>query len=309
MALKNGIVKKSTGSWYILLDDEGEMHHARLKGKFKLAGNKNTNPIAVGDHIRFTIDSKTNDPVIEQILPRRNYIIRKANNLSRQEHIIAANVDQAIIVATLAMPRTSLGFIDRILITAEAYEIPAIIVFNKLDIYDSEAIEYLDYIRKMYESLGYKTMAISVKEKLNLDELTDLLHGKTSLLTGHSGVGKSSLLNYFVPDLGLKTSTISEFSSKGKHTTTFAEMHVIDAETFIIDTPGIKEFGIVDMKKPEVSHFFPEMRALINKCRFNNCLHVNEPGCAVREAVENGEIYQSRYQTYLSVLFEENDHR
>src|SRR5688500_5038530 len=205
------------------MDDKGEMQNARLKGKFKLAGNKNTNPIAVGDQVKFTIDSKTSDPVIEQILPRRNYIIRKANNLSRQEHIIAANVDQAIIIATLAMPRTSLGFIDRILITAEAYDIPATIVFNKLDIYNEEAIEYLDELRKMYESLGYKTLAISVKEKQNLEELTDLLQGKTSLLTGHSGVGKSSLLNYFVPDLDLKTSTISDFSAKGKHTTTFAE--------------------------------------------------------------------------------------
>lgn len=309
MALKNGIVKKSTGSWYILLDEKGELYDARLKGKFKLSGNKNTNPLAVGDNVRFDIDIKTKDAVIEEILPRENYIIRKANNLSRQEHIIASNVDQVLIVATLAMPRTSLGFIDRILITAEAYDIPAIIVFNKLDIYDNEAVEYLENIRKMYERLGYKTLAISVKEKLNLAELSDLLHGKTSLLTGHSGVGKSSLLNYFVPDLGLKTSTISDFSSKGKHTTTFAEMHVIDAETYIIDTPGIKEFGIVNMEKAEISHFFPEIRDLINQCRFNNCLHVNEPGCAVREAVENGEIYQSRYQTYLSVLFEENDHR
>jgi ribosome biogenesis GTPase len=309
LALKNGIVKKSTGSWYIILDDNGELHDARLKGKFKISGSKNTNPIAVGDHVKFTIDSKTNDPVIEQILPRQNYIIRKANNLSRQEHIIAANVDQVIIVATLAMPRTSLGFIDRILMTAEAYDISATIVFNKLDIYDSESLEYLQNLRKMYESIGYNTMAISVKEKQNLDDLEELLQGKTTLLTGHSGVGKSSLLNYFVPELGLKTSSISDFSSKGKHTTTFAEMHVMNENTFLIDTPGIKEFGIVDMQKAEISQYFPEMRELRNKCRFNNCLHVNEPGCAVREAVENGEIYKSRYQTYLSVLFEENDHR
>ncbi len=309
MNLKSAIIKKSTGSWYILLDENGDLHNARLKGKFKLSGNKNTNPIAVGDQVKFSIDSKTGDAIIEQILQRSNYIIRKANNLSRQEHIIAANLDQALIVATLAMPRTSLGFIDRILITAEAYDIDAIIVFNKLDIYDNEALEYLDEIRKMYESLGYRTLAISVKEKQNLDELSGLLHGKTSLLTGHSGVGKSSLLNYFVPELGLKTSTISNFSSKGKHTTTFAEMHVIEKDTYIIDTPGIKEFGIVDMEKAEISHFFPELRDLINSCKFNNCLHINEPGCAVREAVENNQIYQSRYNTYLSVLHEENDHR
>lgn len=304
-----GIIRKSTGSWYDVLDEQGKVHAARITGKFRLAGKTTTNPVAVGDRVVFKIDEHTGDVLIQEVLPRTNYLIRKANNLSRQEHIIAANVDQVLIVATLALPRTSQGFIDRILVTAEAYSLKAIIVFNKVDLFTPEIMEMQAPLEKMYNHLGYTCFPISVKTGLGIDRVETLLKDKTTLITGHSGVGKSSLLNRLVPDLELKTREISGSSLKGKHTTTFAEMHLVNEETRIIDTPGIKEFGIVDMKKEEVSHYFPEMLPYLENCRFRNCIHVNEPGCAVLDAVEDGHIYGSRYASYLSIISNEESHK
>lgn len=303
------VVRRSTGSWYDIVNDRGELLQARIKGKFKLEGKKTTNPVAVGDIVEYEPQKNEESVVITKILPRRNYIIRKANNLSKQEHIIAANLDQVLIMATLIQPRTSQGFIDRVLVTAEAYEIPAVIAFNKIDLFDSELLEVQREMCDIYEKLGYPCFSVSVKKEINLDRLKGMLLGKTTLLTGHSGVGKSSLLNYLMPELKLKTAAISGFSMKGKHTTTFAEMHEIGEKTYIIDTPGIKEFGIVDINKEEVSHYFPEMRDLLGQCRFNNCLHINEPGCAVIEAMEEGKIELSRYNSYLSIVAGEDTHR
>jgi ribosome biogenesis GTPase len=303
------VVRRSTGSWYDIVNDKGELLQARIKGKFKLEGKKTTNPVAVGDIVEYEPQKNEDSVVITRILQRRNYIIRKANNLSKQEHIIAANLDQVLIMATLIQPRTSQGFIDRVLVTAEAYEIPAVIAFNKIDLFDEKLLEVQQEMCAMYEQLGYPCFSVSVKKEINLDHLKEVLQGKTTLLTGHSGVGKSSLLNYLMPELKLKTAAISEFSMKGKHTTTFAEMHEIGENTYIIDTPGIKEFGMVDMNKEEVSHYFPEMRELLGQCRFNNCLHINEPGCAVIEALEEGKIELSRYNSYLSIVQGEDTHR
>jgi ribosome biogenesis GTPase / thiamine phosphate phosphatase len=303
------IVKKSTGSWYSLLDSDNKEWQARLKGKFKLEGGGNTNPIAVGDRVKFSPEPGNDNAIIEEILPRKNYIIRKASNLSRQEHIIAANLDHVIIIATLAQPRTSLGFIDRILVTAEAYHIPPVILFNKKDICSDEDKGYVDDVIFMYHNVGYQALSISALEKESIDKVAELIKDKTSLFTGHSGVGKSTLINALVPELKLKTGEISGFSNKGKHTTTFAEMHIVSPGTYIVDTPGIKEFGVVNIERGEISHYFPEMRELLSECKFNNCMHENEPGCAIREAVENGEIALPRYQSYLSLINAEDTHR
>lgn len=303
------VVRKSTGSWYEIVNTEGDILQARIKGKFKLEGKKTTNPVAVGDIVDYELQDKEQSVVIKKIYPRRNYIIRKANNLSRQEHIIASNLDQVLIMGTLIRPRTSTGFIDRVLVTAEAYDIPAVIAFNKIDLFDEELAAVQKELCDMYQSLGYPCFAVSIKQEINLAVLTAILDGKVSLLTGHSGVGKSSLLNYMVPALKLKTASISDFSMKGKHTTTFAEMHEVRRGTYIVDTPGIKEFGMVDMDKEEVSHYFPEMRQLTGQCRFNNCMHINEPGCAIIAAVEEGRIYPSRYSSYLSIVEGEDTHR
>jgi ribosome biogenesis GTPase / thiamine phosphate phosphatase len=304
-----GIITKSTGSWYEVLGTDGKVYEARVKGKLRLVQRKNTNPVAVGDKVNFEIDIQERSTVITKVLPRRNYIIRRPSNLSKQEHVIAANVDQVLILATLAQPRTSQGFIDRILVTAEAYEIPAVITFNKIDIYDDALSEQSREMCNMYEKAGYKCLQISVKKEMHFNEAAELLHYKTTLITGHSGVGKSSLLNKLKPELKLKTNEISGHSLKGKHTTTFAEMHLFGDNTCIIDTPGIKDFGLIDMAREEVSHYFPEMRALLGQCRFSNCIHINEPGCAVLEAVEKGEINPARYNSYLSIIAEKETHR
>ncbi|GAB3201971.1 ribosome biogenesis GTPase [Pontibacter aydingkolensis] len=298
-----GVVVKSTGSWYLLRDEEGKLHRARLRGKFKLKGMKVSNPLAVGDIVEFDVETTGEDTaVIHKIQDRENYIIRQSTHKSAYSHIIAANLDQALLIVTLVSPRTSFGFIDRFLVTAEAYSIPTVIVYNKTDMYDDEMRDYQRQISHMYEQIGYKTMAVSAKTKEGIDELTKLLHGKTSLLSGHSGVGKSTLINLIVPDLELKTSEISDFSDKGVHTTTFAEMFEVDTDTFIIDTPGIKELGIVDIPAAELGHYFPEMRERMNQCRFNNCTHFNEPGCAVIEAVRKNDISLTRYESYLSMM-------
>ncbi len=298
----NGIVVKSTGSWYIVRGEEGEFVECRIKGKFRMDGIKNTNPIAVGDKVVFELEREANKGIIQKLEPRRNYIIRKSTNLSKQSHIIAANIDHAFLLATLALPRTSTGFIDRFLITAEAYGISASIVFSKIDIYTTEETEKLQEWKKLYEPLGYNCYEASALTGAGIVNLKSLMTGKTSLVFGHSGVGKSSLVNALDANLKLKTGALSSAHLKGVHTTTFAELFELSADTFIIDTPGIKEFGMFDMKKEELSHFFPEMRLLFNKCKYNSCLHISEPGCVIKKAVEQNEIAASRYNTYLAIM-------
>jgi len=284
-----------------VMADDGTKKECRVKGSFRIKNIKTTNPIAVGDFVEFKFDQKENTGIIEKIEPRKNYIIRKSINLSKQSHIIAANVDMAFLLITLKQPRTSYGFIDRFLITAEAYHIPTSLVFNKMDIYNEKEIKEVDEMILLYQKIGYPSYKISATKK-NISELKQDMENKTSLLSGHSGVGKSTLANALNPALNIKTNEISKAHHKGTHTTTFAEMLEIGNNGFLIDTPGIKELGIVDMKKEEVAHYFPEMRARMHQCKFNNCLHLNEPKCAIIAAVEKGEIAVSRYNSYLSIM-------
>ncbi|RYY35531.1 MAG: ribosome small subunit-dependent GTPase A [Sphingobacteriaceae bacterium] len=303
-----GLITKSTGSWYQAVTPNGERYDCRIKGKFRIKGIKNTNPIAVGDVVDFELEPDQDTAIITNLHPRKNYIIRKSINLSKQAQIIAANLDQAMLVVTLASPRTSLGFIDRFLVTAEAYDIPARLIFNKLDLFSDEGLEILQAYKDVYENIGYPCHEVSALEGTNIDEVQALLKNKVTLFSGHSGVGKSSLINRLLPNLDLRTHQISEWSDKGMHTTTFAEMFDLPGGGFIIDTPGIRELGIIDIEKQELSHFFPEMRERMHSCRFNNCRHINEPGCAVLEALEEGEIEPSRYDSYLSI-YNGNDTR
>ncbi|WP_160069910.1 ribosome small subunit-dependent GTPase A [Sphingobacterium bovisgrunnientis] len=303
-----GLVIKSTGSWYQVQDEHGNSYDCRIQGKFRIKGIKTTNPIAVGDWVNFELEADQNTGIITVLEPRRNYIIRKSVNLSKQTQIIGANLDQAILVVTLASPPTSMGFIDRFLVTAEAYGIPAILVFNKLDLFSEEGLEILEEYKAVYENIGYPCYQVSAMEGTNIDHIIALLKDKVTLVSGHSGVGKSTLINSIVPDAALRTGLISDWSDKGKHTTTFAEMIDLPFGGKLIDTPGIRELGIVDIEKKELSHFFPEMRAFLNKCRFNNCVHINEPGCVVLDAVENGEIEPSRYESYIS-MYNNDDNR
>lgn len=305
-----GTVIKSTGSWYLVRGEGGELYKSRLRGKLKLKGVKLSNPVAVGDRVDFEVESgEEGTAVISHIEPRYNHIIRKSTHKTAYSHIIASNVDQALLVVTLVSPRTSFGFIDRFLVTAEAYHIPVKLIFNKTDLYDEQAREYQEEVLAMYRQIGYEGFGCSAKEQEGIEEVRELINGETSLFSGHSGVGKSTLINALVPDLALKTAEISAFSDKGVHTTTFAEMFEAGPGTFIIDTPGIKELGVVDIPPPEISHYFPEMRGLLPECRFNNCLHTNEPGCAVVEAVRNGEIAISRFESYLSILQDEDNRK
>lgn len=299
----NGTVMKSTGSWYNVLADDGTDVECRIKGLFRIKGIKTTNPVAVGDRVEFDIEAEGKG-VIHTIGERRNYIIRKSINLSKQSHIIAANMDQAMLIATLAFPRTSAGFIDRFLLTAEAYKIPAVLVFNKLDLFEDneELMASLNEFISIYEKIGYACYKVSATEKKHLEQLKELTKDKITLVAGHSGVGKSTLVNGMDAALDLKTGEISDAHFKGKHTTTFAEMHRLSYGGFIIDTPGIKELGLVDMEKEEITNYFPEMFAVKGDCKFNNCLHVNEPKCAVIAAVEAGEIAVSRYNSYLGIV-------
>lgn len=297
----NGIVIKSTGSRYLVRIENGEIKDCVLKGKIRLDDRKTTNPVAVGDKVDFDTD-ENGDTVITNIHPRKNYIIRKSINLSKQAQILASNLDQAVLIATLVSPRTSLGFMDRFLITAEAYSIPAKIVFNKSDLLDADQLKLQDHIIDIYSKIGYECFVVSGVTGDNIDVIRSILKDKTTLLSGHSGVGKSTLINAIEPGLNLKTGEISAAHSKGMHTTTFAELHALSFGGFVIDTPGIKELGLVEMKKEEVGHYFPEIRAIMNHCKFNNCLHVNEPKCAVKEAVEKGEISEERYKSYLGIL-------
>ncbi|MBS1526917.1 MAG: ribosome small subunit-dependent GTPase A [Bacteroidetes bacterium] len=296
-----GLVTKSTGSWYQVKTPDERWFDCRIKGKFRIKGITTTNPIAVGDTVDFELEPEQGTGVITNLHPRKNYIIRKSINLSRQAQILAANLDQAFLIVTLASPRTSLGFIDRFLVTAEAYDIPASLVFNKLDLFSDEGLEILGDYQKIYTQIGYPCYEVSALAGTNVEQVAEAIKGKVTLFAGHSGVGKSSLINALVPDLGLRTSQISEWHDKGTHTTTFAEMFELPHGGYIIDTPGIRELGVIDIEKNELSHFFPEMRSRLNQCRFNSCRHINEPGCAIIRAVENGEIELSRYESYLSI--------
>ncbi len=301
-----GIVIKSTGSWYSVRLTNGERIESRIKGKFRLKGIKTTNPIAVGDNVVLK-EEADGTAVITEIENRKNYIIRKSINLSKRSHIIAANVDQAILIVTLSKPKTYTAFIDRFLVSAEAYHIPTIIVFNKIDIYSDEEKEELSFLKFCYEKVGYKCLEVSATEKINIDSVTAIMKDKVSVISGHSGVGKTTLLNTIEPTLDLKTSEISEMHQQGKHTTTFAEMFELHFGGYLIDTPGIKAFGLIDFKKEELSHYFLEMRKLLNACHFNNCVHINEPKCAVKEALENDEIPAFRYNNYLSIYNDDED--
>lgn len=299
------LIYKSTGSWYILKDENGKCWNGRTKGVLKLDDITSTNPVAVGDWVEAEPENEIeNTAVISEIHARRNYINRQSPRHKHQHHIVAANLDQSLLVATLKEPRTSQGFIDRFLVASEMYHVPAVIVFNKSDIYKSKELEKYEQWKAMYEKVGYKVLLVSAEKKEGMEELQALLKDKTTLVSGHSGVGKSSLLNVIFPEMSLKTGEISGWSGKGQHTTTFAEMFDLPPPGGgrIIDTPGMREFGLVDIEKQELSHYFPEMRDRLNNCQFNNCLHYNEPGCAIKEAVNNEEIHEDRYVSYLGIL-------
>lgn len=297
---------KSTGSHYRVRLENGQVVECVPRGKLRLNEFKTTNPITVGDWV--TVELNPNGVgLITAIQERKNYIIRKATNLSREAHIIAANIDQALLVVTIVQPETQLAFIDRYLVTAEAYRIPTVLVFNKIDLVDATYQSVLDSYISIYESIGYKCIKVSARTGLNLDLLKQTLQGKVSLLSGNSGVGKSTLINCIEPELNLKTAEISSAHLKGRHTTTFSEIFELSFGGFIIDTPGIKSFGLVDIEKEELYHFFPEIFKLSDKCKYYNCTHIHEPGCAVIEAVDSGKIAPSRYLSYLSIYDDENE--
>lgn len=299
-----GTVIKSTGSWYSVRTDAGEVYACRIRGKIRLQGIRTTNPVAVGDRVEIEIRAEE-APLIMRICPRKNYIIRRSTNLSKEAHILAANVDQAMVVVTVRYPETSTVFIDRFLASAEAYTIPAVIVFNKTDLYGEEEYLVMEMLAEMYEKIGYRCLRVSAETGEGVAEVREALTGKITMLAGLSGVGKSTLINRVEPGLDLKTAAISESHDTGKHTTTFAEMFPLSFGGFIVDTPGIRAFGLVYMDKQEISHYFPELFAASAQCRYGNCTHTHEPGCAVMEGVETGDISELRYASYLS-MFEES---
>ncbi|HLP65623.1 ribosome small subunit-dependent GTPase A [Flavobacterium sp.] len=305
-----GLVYKSTGSYYTVKTDDHQVYECRIKGKFRMKGIKSTNPIAVGDVVDFELDNTTDEEVgqIHNIHDRKNYIVRKSVNLSKQTHIIASNIDVVFLLITINNPPTTTSFIDRFLLTAEAYGIEAVLVFNKIDTYDDAMLDEQLYLHYIYSEIGYKCLRVSSTEGKGIDELKQLMTGKVSMFSGHSGVGKSTLVNALQPNLNLKTKSISEQSKQGQHTTTFAEMYDLDFDAKIIDTPGIKGFGIVDMEKEEISGFFPEFFKLQDNCKFNNCLHKEEPNCAIKKALEEDKIAWSRYNSYLKILEGDDEH-
>ena len=297
-----GKVTQTTGSWYKVLCEDGCTRDARLKGKFKTHGLKFTNPIAVGDNVTLQDAEEEHGVVINEILDRKNYIIRQSPRKKHHQHIIAANIDQALLISSIYQPRTSLGFIDRFIVASESFHIPVKIMINKTDLLRERDQETLEEWKTLYTSLGYEIFTASVKARQGLEDIDHLLKDKATLLAGHSGVGKSSLINYLSPELDIKVNSISEKFNKGKHTTTFATMHQLEGSTFIIDTPGIKEFGLSQIEPEELSGYFVEMRAMLQDCRYNNCMHRDEPGCAIKEAVEDGPIAESRFINYLQML-------
>jgi ribosome biogenesis GTPase len=313
--LKEGLVIKSTGSWYTVEDENGDNFECKIKGKFRIKGIKSTNPVAVGDRVGFTIQSISADEeegqigMITAIRDRKNYIVRRSINLSKQSHIMAANIDQAVLVATLEYPVTTSTFIDRYLASAEAYRIPVLIVFNKVDRYNEKQNKELDSLKNTYENIGYKCLTTSAKESIGLDELKAALKDKTNVINGHSGVGKSTLINILQPGLNLKTMEISDSHKTGKHTTTYSELFKLKFGGYIIDTPGIKAFGMLSMEPWEISHYFIEIFKISENCQYNNCSHTHEPGCAVKSAVENGEIAKTRFISYLGLLEVDDKHR
>ena len=305
-----GIVYKSTGSWYTVKSEQGDFMECRIKGKFRMQGIKSTNPIAVGDVVDYELDenSDTITGTIHKIHDRKNYIVRKSVNLSKQTHIIASNIDVVFLLITINNPPTTTSFIDRFLVTAEAYGIEAVLVFNKIDTFDEAMKDEQLYLQYIYSEIGYKFLKVSALEKKGLDELKNMMIGKVSMFSGHSGVGKSTLVNALEPNLNLKTKNISEQSKQGQHTTTFAEMYDLSFDAEIIDTPGIKGFGIVDLEPAEISGYFPEFFKLKDQCKFNNCLHKEEPHCAVKKALEENKIAWSRYNSYLKILEGDDEH-
>lgn len=297
-----GRVIKSTGSWYEVQDDNGTVWSCRLRGKMRLDGLRTTNPVAVGDKVNFEKERDKDTCVIDKVLKRNNVIVRKSVNLSKESHIIAANIDQAVLIATVAQPKTSTGFIDRFLVTAEAYHIPSVIVFNKCDLYDEEQTAMAEELISVYKSIGYESFMVSALTGFQCDRLQDVMKDKVSLFSGHSGVGKSALSNRLDPALNLKVGEISDVHEKGKHTTTYAQMFPLCFGGFIIDTPGIKEFGLFDLEKNTLAQRFPEMRALMHNCRFSNCTHLHEPHCAIKDAVEQHVIAKWRYNDYCNMM-------
>ena len=302
--LMQGVVIKSTGSWYIVKTDDGELLNCRIRGKFRMQDIKSTNPIVVGDRVKLSQEEESF--LIDELFDRKNIIVRKSVNLSKQIHILASNIDQAILVVTMLSPQTSTGFIDRFLVSAQAYGVDVIILFNKTDLYDKATLALLEERRSIYEKIGYRCLS---KSTLNddLSDIKELMKAKVNVISGHSGVGKSTLLNSIQPNLNITTQEISEQHQQGQHTTTFSEMHELDFGASIIDTPGVRGFGLIEMNKYELGDYFVEFFKLKSDCKFNNCLHINEPKCAVKLALENGEIAPSRYKNYLNILEQDEE--
>lgn len=313
--MKEGLVIKSTGSWYTVEDENGDTFECKIKGKFRIKGIKNTNPVTVGDRVEFKLQQVSADEnearvgLITRIAERKNYIIRRSINLSKQAHIIAANIDQAVLVVTMAYPVTTTTFIDRFLASAEAYRIPVLIVFNKIDRYNEDETEEMDLLIQIYQNIGYKCLKTSAHEGSGIDEFKAALKDKTNVVNGHSGVGKSTLINLIEPGLNLKTMEISDSHKTGKHTTTFSQLFKLGFGGYIIDTPGIKAFGVLEMEAWEISHYFKEIFKFSENCQYNNCSHTHEPGCAVKEAVEKYQIAPSRFRSYLGLLEPDDKHR
>lgn len=313
--MKKGIVIKSTGSRYTVKTTEGTLIECRIKGNFRLKGIRSTNPIAVGDQVELTVSQEDSNAegavvgMITNIIERKNYIIRKSPNLSKESHIIAANIDQAFLIVTIKHPITTTTFIDRFLVSAEAYRIPCRIIFNKVDLYSEQEVAVMNHLIKVYQAIGYTCLKMSATIHIGLEELKMMIKDKTNVFSGHSGVGKSTIINCLQPGLQLKTGIISDSHHSGKHTTTYSEMINLDFGGYIIDTPGIKGFGLLEMAKEEISHYFPEMFRLLDNCQYYNCTHTHEPGCAVKKAVEEGEIAEFRYDTYVGLLNNDDKYR